>query len=205
LLFENRIWKQRIVGIGQVTAEEAMNLGLTGPMLRASGVAWDLRKTQPYAAYEYLDFDIPVGKEGDCYDRFLVRWEEMRQSNRIMKQCADWLEKNPGPVMLEDSVVSPPKRAEMKESMEDLIQQFKLYSEGYCVPEGEVYAAIEHPKGEMGVYLVSDGANKPYRVKVRPAGFPHLAALETLTKGHMLGDVVAVVGTLDLVFGDIDR
>lgn len=205
LLFENRIWKQRTVGIGQVTAEEAMNLGLTGPMLRASGVAWDLRKSQPYAAYEYLDFDIPVGKEGDCYDRFLVRWEEMRQSNRIMKQCVEWLAKNPGPVMLEDSVVSPPKRAEMKESMEDLIQQFKLYSEGYCVPEGEVYAAIEHPKGEMGVYLVSDGANKPYRVKVRPAGFPHLAALETLTKGHMLGDVVAVVGTLDLVFGDIDR
>lgn len=205
LLFENRIWKQRVVGIGQVTAEEAMNLGLTGPMLRASGIAWDLRKTQPYAAYKYLDFDIPVGTDGDCYDRFLVRWEEMRQSNRILKQCADWLEKNPGPVMLEDSVVSPPKRAEMKESMEDLIQQFKLYSEGYCVPEGEVYAAIEHPKGEMGVYLISDGANKPYRVKVRPAGFPHLAALETLTKGHMLGDLIAVIGTLDLVFGDIDR
>lgn len=205
LLFENRIWKQRVVGIGTVTAEEAMNLGLTGPMLRGSGVAWDLRKTQPYAAYEYLDFDIPVGKNGDCYDRFLVRVEEMYQSNRIIRQCAQWLAENPGPVMLEESVVSPPKRAEMKESMEDLIQQFKLYSEGYCVPEGEVYAAIEHPKGEMGVYLISDGANKPYRMKVRPAGFPHLAALETLTKGHMLGDLIAVIGTLDLVFGDIDR
>lgn len=205
LLFENRIWKQRVVGIGTVTAEEAMNLGLTGPMLRGSGVAWDLRKTQPYAAYEYLDFDIPVGKNGDCYDRFLVRVEEMYQSNRIIRQCAQWLAENPGPVMLEESVVSPPRRAEMKESMEDLIQQFKLYSEGYCVPEGEVYAAIEHPKGEMGVYLISDGANKPYRMKVRPAGFPHLAALETLTKGHMLGDLIAVIGTLDLVFGDIDR
>ncbi|KZS23476.1 NADH dehydrogenase subunit D [Wohlfahrtiimonas chitiniclastica] len=193
------------MGIGTVTAEEAMNLGLTGPMLRGSGVAWDLRKTQPYAAYEYLDFDIPVGKNGDCYDRFLVRVEEMYQSNRIIRQCAQWLAENPGPVMLEESVVSPPKRAEMKESMEDLIQQFKLYSEGYCVPEGEVYAAIEHPKGEMGVYLISDGANKPYRMKVRPAGFPHLAALETLTKGHMLGDLIAVIGTLDLVFGDIDR
>lgn len=205
LLFENRIWKQRVVGIGTVTAEEALDLGLTGPMLRGSGVAWDLRKKQPYAAYEFLDFDIPVGTNGDCYDRFLVRWEEMRQSNRIIRQCIEWLEKNPGPVMIENHDVAPPKRAEMKESMEDLIQQFKLYSEGYCVPEGEVYAAIEHPKGEMGVYLISDGANKPYRVKVRPAGFPHLAALETLTKGHMLGDLIAVIGTLDLVFGDIDR
>ncbi len=205
LLTDNRIWKQRTVGIGVVSAERALQLGFSGPMLRGSGVAWDLRKKQPYAAYDKLDFAIPIGKEGDCYDRYVVRIEEMRQSNHIIKQCVQWLRANPGPVMLEDYKVVPPKRVQMKEDMESLIHHFKLFTEGYCVPEGEAYAAIEHPKGEFGVYLVSDGANKPYRVKVRAAGFAHLSAMDEMVKGHMIADVVAIIGTQDIVFGEVDR
>ena len=205
LLTENRIWKQRTVGIGVVSPERALQMGLTGPMLRGSGVAWDLRKMQPYAVYDRLDFDIPVGTNGDTYDRYLVRIEEMRQSNRIIKQCVKWLRENPGPVMIDDHKIAPPKRQEMKESMEALIHHFKLFSEGYCVPEGEVYAAVEHPKGEFGVYLISDGSNKPYRVKVRAPGFAHLSALDEMARGHMLADVVTIIGTLDIVFGEIDR
>ena len=205
LLTDNRIWKQRTVGIGVVSPERAMQLGFTGPMLRGSGIAWDLRKKQPYEVYDGLDFDIPVGVNGDCYDRYLVRIEEMRQSNRIIRQCVEWLRKNPGPVMLDDPKVVPPRREEMKESMEALIHHFKLFTEGYCVPEGEVYAAVEHPKGEFGIYLVSDGANKPYRLKIRAPGFAHLAALDEMVRGHMLADVVAVIGTQDIVFGEVDR
>ncbi len=205
LLTDNRIWKQRTVGIGVVSPERAMQLGFSGPMLRGSGIAWDLRKKQPYAAYADIDFDIPVGKEGDCYDRYCVRIEEMRQSNRIIRQCVEWLRKNPGPVIIADNKIIPPSREEMKESMESLIHHFKLFTEGFCVPEGEAYAAIEHPKGEFGVYMVSDGANKPYRVKVRAAGFPHLASIEEMAKGHMIADVVAIIGTQDIVFGEIDR
>ncbi len=205
LLTDNRIWKQRTVGIGVVSPERALQLGLTGPMLRGSGIEWDLRKTQPYEVYDKLDFDIPVGVGGDCYDRYLVRMEEMRQSNHIVKQCVDWLRKNPGPVMTGDHKIAPPAREEMKADMEALIHHFKLFSEGYTVPEGEVYAAVEHPKGEFGVYLVSDGANKPYRLKVRAPGFPHLAALDEMSRGHMLADVVAIIGTMDIVFGEIDR
>lgn len=205
LLTDNRIWKQRTVGIGVVSPERAMQLGFTGPMLRGSGIEWDLRRKQPYEVYDRLDFDIPIGKEGDCYDRYLVRVEEMRQSNRIIKQCIDWLRANPGPVILDNSKVAPPKRAVMKDDMEALIHHFKLFTEGYCVPEGEVYSAIEHPKGEFGIYMVSDGANKPYRVKIRAPGFPHLAAMNEMSKGHMLADVVAIIGTMDIVFGEIDR
>lgn len=205
LLSENRIWKQRTVGIGVVTPERALQLGFSGPMLRGSGIAWDLRKKQPYAAYSKVDFDIPIGTNGDSYDRYLVRMEEMRQSNRIIKQCIAWLRENEGPVMIQDQKVAPPKRVEMKEDMEALIHHFKLFTEGYCVPEGEAYAAVEHPKGEFGVYLVSDGANKPYRVKVRSAGFAHLSAMDEMVRGHMLADVVAVIGTQDIVFGEIDR
>lgn len=205
LLTDNRIWKQRTVGIGVVSPERAMQLGFTGPMLRGSGIEWDLRRKQPYEVYDKLDFDIPIGKEGDCYDRYLVRVEEMRQSNRIIKQCVDWLRANPGPVILDNSKVAPPKRAVMKDDMEALIHHFKLFTEGYCVPEGEVYSAIEHPKGEFGIYMVSDGANKPYRVKIRAPGFPHLAAMNEMSKGHMLADVVAIIGTMDVVFGEIDR
>jgi len=205
LLTDNRIWKQRTVGIGVVTPERALQLGLTGPMLRGSGVAWDLRKKQPYAAYDKLDFDIPVGVNGDCYDRYLVRIEEMRQSNRIIKQCVDWLRANPGPVMLTDPKIAPPRREEMKQDMEALIRHFKLFTEGFCIPEGEAYAAIEHPKGEFGVYLISDGANKPYRLKIRAPGFAHLSALDEMARGHMLADVVAIIGTQDIVFGEIDR
>ena len=205
LLTENRIWKQRTVGIGVVTPERAVELGFSGPMLRGSGVEWDLRKKQPYEVYDRLDFDIPVGVHGDCYDRYLVRIEEMRQSNRIVRQCVDWLRANPGPVMLEDRKLTAPTREEMKEDMEALIHHFKLFTEGFCVPAGEAYAAIEHPKGEFGVYLVSDGANKPYRVKVRPPGFVHLSAMNELIRGHMLADVVAIIGTLDVVFGEVDR
>lgn len=205
LLTDNRIWKQRTVGIGVVSPERAMQLGFTGPMLRGSGIEWDLRRKQPYEVYDRLDFDIPIGKEGDCYDRYLVRVEEMRQSNRIIKQCVDWLRANPGPVILDNSKVAPPKRAVMKDDMEALIHHFKLFTEGYCVPEGEVYSAIEHPKGEFGIYMVSDGANKPYRVKIRAPGFPHLAAMNEMSKGHMLADVVAIIGTMDIVFGEIDR
>ena len=205
LLTDNRIWKQRTVDIGIVTAERALELGFTGPMLRGSGVAWDLRKKQPYEVYDRLDFDIPVGATGDCYDRYLVRIEEMRESNRIVKQCVAWLRENPGPVILDDHKLTPPARGEMKGDMESLIHHFKLFTEGYCVPEGEVYAAIEHPKGEFGIYLVSDGANKPYRLKARAAGFAHLSAMNEIVSGHMLADVVAVIGTMDVVFGEIDR
>ena len=205
LLTDNRIWKQRTVGIGVVSPERAVNLGFTGAMLRGSGVEWDLRKKQPYAAYADMDFDIPVGVNGDCYDRYLVRMEELRQSNRIVRQCVDWLRRNPGPVMLDDYKLAPPQRAEMKENMESLIHHFKLFTEGYCVPEGEAYAALEHPKGEFGVYLVSDGANKPFRVKIRAPGFAHLAAMDEMVRGHMLADVVAMIGTMDVVFGEIDR
>jgi NADH-quinone oxidoreductase subunit D len=205
LLTDNRIWKQRTVGIGVVTPERARQLGLTGPMLRGSGVAWDLRKKQPYEVYDRMDFDIPVGVNGDCYDRYLVRIEEMHQANRIIRQCVDWLRNNPGPVMSADRKVAPPPREEMKADMEALIHHFKLFTEGYCVPEGEVYAAVEHPKGEFGVYLVSDGANKPYRLKIRAPGFAHLSALDEMTRGHMLADVVAVIGTQDIVFGEVDR
>jgi NADH-quinone oxidoreductase subunit D len=205
LLTDNRIWKQRTVNIGVVSPERALQLGFSGPMLRGSGIAWDLRKKQPYEVYAELDFDIPIGVKGDCYDRYLVRVEEMRQSNRIVQQCVRWLREHPGPVMIEDHKVAPPKRIEMKDDMESLIHHFKLFTEGYSVPEGEAYAAVEHPKGEFGVYLISDGANKPYRLKVRAPGFPHLAALSEMVVGHMLADVVAVIGTQDIVFGEIDR
>lgn len=205
LLTDNRIWKQRLVDIAIVSPERALQLGFTGPMLRGSGIEWDLRKKQPYAVYDRMDFDIPVGTNGDCYDRYLVRMEEMRQSNRIIKQCIDWLRKNPGPVIAENYKVAPPRREQMKGDMESLIHHFKLFTEGFCLPAGEAYAAVEHPKGEFGVYLVSDGANKPYRLKVRAPGFAHLSALDEMTRGHMLSDVVAVIGTQDIVFGEIDR
>ena len=205
LLTDNRIWKQRTVGIGVVTPERAMQLGFTGPMLRGSGIAWDLRKKQPYASYDQVDFDIPVGTNGDCYDRYLVRVEEFRQSTRIIKQCVKWLRDNPGPVMLDDHKITAPKRADMKDDMEALIHHFKLFTEGYCPPPGEVYAAVEAPKGEFGCYIVSDGANKPYRLKIRAPGFPHLAAMDEMARGHMLADVVAIIGTMDVVFGEIDR
>jgi NADH-quinone oxidoreductase subunit D len=205
LLTDNRIWKQRTVNIGVVSPERALQLRFSGPMLRGSGIAWDLRKKQPYEVYADVDFDIPVGVNGDCYDRYLVRVEEMRQSNRIVQQCLRWLRDHPGPVMIDDRKIAPPRRIEMKDDMESLIHHFKLYTEGYTVPEGEAYAAIEHPKGEFGVYLVSDGANKPYRLKVRAPGFSHLASLSEMVVGHMLADVVAVIGTQDIVFGEIDR
>lgn len=205
LLTDNRIWKQRTVGIGVVSPERALALGMTGPMLRGSGIAWDLRKKQPYEVYADLDFDIPVGVNGDCYDRYLVRMEEFRQSNRIIKQCVDWLRKNPGPVITDDNKVAPPNREGMKTNMEDMIHHFKLFTEGFHVPAGEAYAAVEHPKGEFGIYMISDGANKPYRLKIRAPGFPHLAALDEMTKGHMIADLVAIIGTQDIVFGEIDR
>ncbi|WP_020396154.1 NADH-quinone oxidoreductase subunit D [Thiolinea disciformis] len=205
LLTENRIWKQRLVGIGVVTPERALQMGFTGAMLRGSGIEWDIRKKQPYAAYDKVEFDIPVGTNGDSYDRYLVRMNEMRQSNRIMRQCIDWLKKNPGPVMLEDSKFTPPKRVDMKQDMEALINHFKLMTEGYVLPAGEVYAAVEHPKGEFGCYLMSDGANKPYRLKIRAPGFAHLSGMNEMAKGHMLADVVALIGTQDIVFGEVDR
>ncbi|MBI3053410.1 MAG: NADH-quinone oxidoreductase subunit D [Betaproteobacteria bacterium] len=205
LLTENRIWKQRTVGIGVVSAERAKALGFTGPMLRGSGVEWDLRKKQPYEVYDRMEFDIPVGVNGDCYDRYLVRIEEMRQSNRIIRQCVDWLRKNPGPVMTDSYKVAPPSRVGMKTDMEDLIHHFKLFTEGMHVPEGEAYAAIEHPKGEFGIYIVSDGANKPYRMKIRSPSFTHLSAMDELARGHMIADVVAIIGTMEIVFGEIDR
>lgn len=205
LLTDNRIWKQRTVGIGVISAAQAKALGFTGPMLRASGVEWDLRKKQPYSVYDSLDFKIPIGSVGDCYDRYLVRMAEMRESNKIIRQCVDWLRANPGAVILPDHKIVPPGREEMKEGMESLIHHFKLFTEGYCVPEGEVYVATEHPKGEFGIYLISDGANKPYRLKVRPPDFAHLAGMNDLLKGHMLADVPAIIATLDIVFGDIDR
>lgn len=205
LLTENRIWKQRTVNIGVVSAERAKALGFTGPMLRGSGVAWDLRKNQPYEVYSELDFDIPVGTNGDCYDRYLVRVEEMRQSNRIIQQCVNWLRNNEGPVLLRDGKVSPPQRAVMKNDMEAMIHHFKLYTEGFTLPEGQVYQAVEHPKGEFGIYLVSDGANKPYRLKVRASGFAHLSAMNEMCQGHMLPDVVAILSSMDIVFGEVDR
>jgi NADH-quinone oxidoreductase subunit D len=205
LLTDNRIWKQRTVNIGVVTPERAMQLGFSGPMLRGSGIAWDLRKKQPYEVYDRLDFDIPVGVNGDCYDRYLVRIEEMRQSVKLILQCVTWLRANPGAVILENYKVRAPSRAEMKQDMEALIHHFKLFTEGYAVPAGETYAAVEAPKGELGVYLISDGANKPYRLKVRAPGFAHLAALDEMVRGHMLADVVAVIGTQDIVFGEVDR
>jgi len=205
LLTDNRIWKQRTVNIAVVSPERAMQLGFSGPMLRGSGVEWDLRKKQPYEVYDRMDFDIPVGVNGDCYDRYLVRVEEMRQSTRIIRQCVAWLRENEGPVMLDDHKLVAPTRVEMKDDMESLIHHFKLFTEGYCVPAGEAYAAIEHPKGEFGVYIVSDGANKPFRVKIRAAGFAHLSAMAEMVEGHMLADVVAVIGTQDIVFGEVDR
>jgi NADH-quinone oxidoreductase subunit D len=205
LLTDNRIWKQRTVGIGVVTPERALSLGLTGAMLRGSGIAWDLRKNQPYDVYDKMDFDIPLGVNGDTYDRYLVRVEEMRQSNRIIQQCVAWLRANPGPVITDNHKVAPPSRVAMKSSMEELIHHFKLFTEGFHVPEGEAYAAVEHPKGEFGIYLVSDGANKPYRLKIRAPGFAHLAALDEMSRGHMIADAVAIIGTMDIVFGEIDR
>ena len=205
LLTDNRIWKQRTVGIGVVTPERAIALGMTGPMLRGSGVEWDLRRKQPYEVYDKMKFNIPVGKEGDCYDRYLVRMEEMRESNKIIKQCISWLRDNSGPVISKDHKVAPPRRQEMKEDMEAMIHHFKLFTEGFHIPEGEAYCAVEHPKGEFGTYIISDGANKPYRLKIRAPGFPHLAALNEMTQGHMLSDLVAIIGTQDIVFGEIDR
>jgi len=205
LLTDNRIWKQRTVGIGVVSPERALQMGFTGPMIRGSGIEWDLRKKQPYEVYDQLDFDIPIGVNGDCYDRYLVRMEEMRQSNHIIKQCIEWLRNNPGPVMLDDHKLTPPSRESMKGDMESLIHHFKLFTEGYTLPEGEVYTAVEHPKGEFGIYLVSDGTNKPYRLKIRAPGFAHLSGLDEMSRGHMLADVVAIIGTQDIVFGEVDR
>jgi NADH-quinone oxidoreductase subunit D len=206
LLTDNRIWKQRTVGIGVVSPERALNLGFTGPMLRGSGIAWDLRKKQPYEVYDRMDFDIPVGVNGDTL-RPLPRAHARRcaQANRIVQQCVDWLRANPGPVITDNHKVAPPSRVEMKSSMEELIHHFKLFTEGFHVPEGEAYAAVEHPKGEFGIYLVSDGANKPYRLKIRAPGFAHLAALDEMARGHMIADAVAIIGTMDIVFGEIDR
>ncbi|MCA7010171.1 NADH-quinone oxidoreductase subunit D [Wolbachia endosymbiont of Tribolium confusum] len=203
LLTENRIWKQRTVGISEISIKQALDWGFSGPMLRAAGLAWDLRKSQPYEIYDQLDFDIPVGQNGDCYDRYLVRMAEIRQSISLVKQC---IEKMPeGPIKTEDRKISPPPRAEMKESMEAMIHHFKLYSEGYHVPEGETYVAVEAPKGEFGVYIVSDGTNRPYRCRIRAPGFAHLQALDFMAKGHMLADIAAIIGSLDIVFGEIDR
>jgi len=205
LLTDNRIWKQRLVDIGVVSPDRAKALGFSGPMLRGSGVEWDLRKKQPYEVYDQVDFDIPVGVNGDCYDRYLVRIEEMRQSNRIIKQCVDWLRENPGPVITDNLKVAPPSRLAMKQNMEEMIHHFKLFTEGMHVPRGEAYAAVEHPKGEFGIYIISDGANMPYRLKIRAPGFAHLAALDEMTRGHMIADLVAIIGTQDIVFGEIDR
>ncbi len=205
LLTDNRIWKQRTVDIGIVTPERAIALGFTGPMIRGSGIPWDLRKKQPYEVYDRMKFDIPVGTNGDCYDRYLVRIQEMRESNRIIKQCIDWLRVNDGEIITDNQKVAPPKREGMKSDMESLIHHFKLFTEGFCLPEGEAYAAIEHPKGEFGCYLISDGANKPYRLKIRAAGFVHISALDEMVRGHMLADVVAIIGTQDIVFGEVDR
>ena len=205
LLTDNRIWKQRLVNIAIVSPERAKQLGFTGAMLRGSGVEWDIRKNEPYSVYEKLEFDVPVGVTGDCYDRYLVRMEEMRQSTRIINQCVAWLKANPGPVMSDDHKVTPPNREDMKDDMESLIHHFKLFTEGFCLPEGESYTSVEAPKGEFGVYLVSDGANKPYRVKIRAPGFPHLASMDEMSKGHMLSDVVTIIGSQDIVFGEVDR
>jgi len=203
LLTSNRIWKQRTIDIGIVTAEEALNFGMSGVMLRGSGIKWDLRKTQPYDAYDKVDFDVPIGTKGDCYDRYLIRVEEMRQSLRIIDQCLNQMP--PGDVKTDDAKLTPPSRAEMKTSMEAIIHHFKLFSQGYTVPPGVTYTAIEAPKGEFGVYLVSDGSSRPYRCKIKAPGFAHLACLEKIGKKHMLADIVAIIGTLDVVFGEIDR
>ena len=205
LLTENRIWKQRNVDIAVVEKEAALDHGFSGPMVRSSGIEWDLRKTQPYDVYDQMDFEIPVCDGGDCYDRYLVRVEEMRQSNSIIQQCIAWLSANEGPVKVEDCKLTNPRRSEMKEDMEALIHHFKYFQEGFHVPAGEVYAAVEHPKGEFGVYIVSDGSNKPYRMKVRAPGFAHIAALDYMCRGHMIADVVAILGTQDIVFGEVDR
>ena len=207
LLTDNRIFKQRMVDIGVVTLKDAWALGFSGPMVRGAGAAWDLRRAQPYECYSELEFDIPVGKHGDCYDRYLVRMEEMRQSVRIMRQCLEKLRSpaGQGPVILEDNKITPPRRGEMKRSMEALIHHFKLFTEGFHVPPGEVYAAAEAPKGEFGVYLVADGTNKPYKCKIRAPGFAHLSALDFVSRGHMLADMTAIIGTLDIVFGEVDR
>jgi len=205
LLTDNRIWKQRLVNIAIVSPERAMQLGFTGAMLRGSGVEWDIRKNEPYSVYDKLDFEVPVGVTCDCYDRYLVRMEEMRQSTNIINQCVAWLKANPGPVMSDDHKVTPPNREDMKDDMESLIHHFKLFTEGYCLPEGEAYTAVEAPKGEFGVYMVSDGANKPYRVKIRAPGFAHLAAMDEMSRGHMLSDVVTIIGSQDIVFGEVDR
>jgi NADH-quinone oxidoreductase subunit D len=207
LLTGNRIFKQRNVDIGVVKLADAWNWGFSGVMVRGSGAAWDLRKAQPYECYSELDFDIPIGKNGDCFDRYLIRMEEMRQSTKIMKQCLEKLRSpaGQGPVTVDDHKIVPPKRGEMKQSMEALIHHFKLYTEGYHVPEGEVYAAVEAPKGEFGVYLVADGTNKPYKCKIRAPGFAHLQAMDFLCRGHMLADVSAILGSIDIVFGEVDR
>jgi NADH-quinone oxidoreductase subunit D len=205
LLTDNRIWKQRTVGIGVVSPERALSMGFTGPMLRGSGVEWDLRKKQPYEVYSEMDFKIPVGVNGDCYDRYLVRMEEMRQSNEIVRQCIEWLRHNPGPVMTSNHKVAPPQRVPMKENMEELIHHFKLFTEGFHVPEGEALSSVEAPKGEFGVYVISDGANKPYRLKIRAPGFAHMSGLDEMSRGHMIADVVAIIGTQDIVFGEVDR
>ncbi len=207
LLTGNRIFKQRNVDIGAVKLEDAWNWGFSGVMVRGSGAAWDLRKAQPYECYAEMDFDIPVGKNGDCFDRYLIRMEEMRQATKIMKQCLTKLREpgGQGPVVIEDNKITPPRRGEMKRSMEALIHHFKLYTEGYHVPAGEAYAAVEAPKGEFGVYLVSDGTNKPYKCKIRAPGFAHLSAMDFLTRGHMLADVSAILGSIDIVFGEVDR
>ena len=205
LLTDNRIWKQRTVDIGIVSPERALQLGFSGPMLRGSGIEWDLRKKQPYAVYDKMEFDIPVGKTGDTYDRYLVRIAEMRESNKIIKQCVDWLKENPGSVIADDHKVTPPSREDAKSNMEALIHHFKLFTEGYTVPASEIYSAVEHPKGEFGIYMISDGANKPFRMKVRAPGFAHLASLDEMCKGHMIADVVSIIGTQDIVFGEVDR
>jgi len=203
MLTGNRIWKQRLVDIGVVSAEDAMNWGFSGVMLRGSGVPWDLRKNQPYEVYDKMEFDVPVGTNGDCYDRYLIRCEEMRQSIRIILQAINQMPE--GPIKTDDRKICPPSRAHMKQSMESLIHHFKLYTEGYNVPAGETYTATEAPKGEFGVFLVSNGTNRPYRCKIRAPGFSHLAALDFMAKGHMVADVVTIIGTQDIVFGEVDR
>jgi NADH-quinone oxidoreductase subunit D len=205
LLTDNRIWKQRTVGVGVISPERALNMGLTGAMLRGSGIEWDLRKKQPYEVYDKMDFDIAVGVNGDSYDRYLVRMFEMRQSNRIIQQCIAWLRANPGPVITDNHKFAPPSRENMKGNMEELIHHFKLFTEGMHVPAGEAYAAVEHPKGEFGIYAISDGANKPYRLKIRAPGYVHLSAMDEIAKGHMIADAVTIIGTMDVVFGEIDR
>ena len=205
LLTDNRIWKKRLIGIGIIDPDRAKELGFSGPMLRGSGIAWDIRKAKPYEVYDLMNFDIPVGVNGDCYDRYLVRISEMRESNKIIRQCVKWLKKNPGNVTIENNKISPPSRVSMKTNMEELIHHFKIFTEGFNIPNGEVYSSIEHPKGEFGIYIVSDGANKPYRMKIRSPGFVHLQSLDEMIRGHMLADAVTVIGTQDIVFGEIDR